>query len=75
MAIREYYPLEHNPLLELCLTGNCNCQGAVECKFARCKNCDACVGEDGKTLEDWCGGGEIFEDRICPNCGGVMEAT
>ena len=72
--MRERYPLNDDPQLELCLTGKCNCASATACKFARCKNCDSCVGEDGKTLEDWCGTGEIYEDRICPDCGSVLDA-
>lgn len=70
--MREYYPLNDDPQLELCLTGKCDCGTAASCKFKRCKNCDSCVGEDGKTLEDWCGTGEIYEDRICPDCGSVL---
>jgi hypothetical protein len=68
--MREYYPLNYDPMLELCLTGKCDCRSAAECKFARCKNCDSCVGPDGKTLEDWCGWAEIFE--VCPDCGNVL---
>jgi hypothetical protein len=72
---REYYPLNDDPLLELCLTGACGCGGAAGCKFARCQNCDMPAGPDGKTLTDWCGSGEIFEDRICPDCGSVLERS
>lgn len=70
--MRDYYPLNDDPQLELCLTGNCSCRDASECKFARCKNCDMPAGPDGKTLTDWCGSGEIFEDRICPDCEAVL---
>ena len=72
-AIRTRYPTNDDPQLELCLTGKCDCAGAAQCKFSRCKNCDSCIDADGKTLEDWVGFGEIFEDRICPDCGAVLE--
>lgn len=71
--MRKYYPSNDNPQLELCLTGNCNCRSASECKFARCKNCDLPTDVEGKTLTDRCGSGEIFEDRICPDCGAVFD--
>lgn len=50
-------------------------RAATACKFARCKNCDLPAGPDGKTLTDWCGSGEIFEDRICPDCGSVLSRS
>lgn len=71
--MRRRYPLNYDPMLELCLTGKCSCRNAAECKFARCKNCDGCVGDDGKTLEDYIATGEIFEDRICPDCDTVID--
>jgi hypothetical protein len=71
--MRTRYPLNDDPQLELCLTGKCDCAGAAQCKFGRCKNCDSCIGEDGKTLEDLVCCGEIFEDRICRDCGSVID--
>lgn len=71
--MRTRYPLNDDPQLELCLTGKCGCVG--QCKFKRCKNCDSRVGDDGKTLEDWCGYGEIHEDRICSDCGAVLDPS
>jgi len=72
--MRDRYPLNDDPQLELCLTGKCGCRSPAACNFLRCKNCDSCIDIDGKTLEDWCGAGEIFEDRICPDCGSVLDA-
>src|SRR5690348_4584036 len=65
-VMRRRYPSNDDPQLELCLTGECDCASAAQCKFARCKNCDDPVSADGKTLVDWVGSDEIFEDRICP---------
>lgn len=72
---REYYPLINDPQLELCLTGKCDCASASKCKFKRCKNCDLPVDDTGKTITDWCGYGEVYEERICPDCSAVMSKS
>jgi hypothetical protein len=74
MTIRRRYPLNDDPQLELCLTAKCDCRNATECKFARCKNCDGCIDQDGKTIEDWIGSGDAEPDR-CADCGSVMDRT
>ena len=52
--------------IETCLAGACWCRGAEECYFKRCANCDACVDDKGKTLEDR----KVWHDLDwCPDCG------
>lgn len=70
--MQKYYPLTDSPQLQICLTGSCNCASASECKFNRCKNCDMPADADGKTLTDYCGSVEVYENRICPDCGSVL---
>lgn len=70
--MHSYYPMIDDPRLKLCLSGTCDCSGAAACAFRRCRNCDLPVGDDGRTLTDWCGSGEVYEDRICPDCGAVV---
>lgn len=58
------------PKVSRCLSGECSCKSAKECKFLRCYNCDFPVGQDDKTLVDhWC---ETEKLEVCPDCGGPL---
>jgi hypothetical protein len=51
-----------------CLSGECVCRDASECRFKRCGNCDYPVSGDGKTLVD-----HVCDDHdICPDCDGPL---
>ena len=64
--IRWLYLMLRRVRIETCLKGRCWCRGAAECYFKRCPNCDGCVGDDGKTLEDR---KARHDDDFCPDCG------
>ena len=50
---------------ETCLTGKCWCNGAADCYFKRCGNCDGPLNAEGKTFDD-----DWSEDfNRCPDCG------
>ncbi len=64
-AVQVYTP-------EDCYSGSCDCEGAENCKFPRCSNCDAILNKDGKWIDDngfhkW----EIYGK--CPDCGGPLD--
>lgn len=60
-AVQVYMP-------EDCRSGICDCEGAKNCKFPRCDNCDAILGKDGKWIDDNQWRGEHV--ACCPECGG-----
>jgi hypothetical protein len=51
----------------LCLTGQCDCESAKQCKFKRCAKCDNPLDPTGKAFDD---GRWYPEHQRCPDCGG-----
>lgn len=60
---------------EDCLSGQCDCNGADNCKFTRCKNCDLPVMQDGKAfpLVDYWHYAQYHKFE-CPICGGLSSS-
>ena len=55
---------------EDCRYGLCDCEGAENCKFPRCKNCDEILDENGKWIDDNDFHGT--EPDHCPDCGAPL---
>ncbi len=64
--IRWLYLAFRRVRIETCLEGRCWCRGAEECYFKRCPNCDGCVDDTCRTLEDRA---TRFDGDRCPTCG------
>lgn len=63
-----YVKLRRTVKIKTCLSGKCWCCAAEQCFFKRCMNCDGCIGDDGKTLDDsW-----AEEWNRCPYCDGKL---
>lgn len=58
---------------EDCRYGLCDCDGAKDCKFPRCDNCDGILDAAGRWIEDNRYHGEHV-DR-CPTCGGPLDGV
>lgn len=53
-----------------CRSGSCDCEGAKNCKFKRCENCDDLVDENGKWIDDDEYHGECPDE--CGVCGAPL---
>lgn len=54
-------------LPEDCRAGRCDCAGAKQCLFQRCKNCDELTDAHGNWIDDNDWHGE--HPDWCPDCG------
>lgn len=57
-----------DPRVEACYSGKCDCVGAENCMFPRCKNCDASLSPDGRGYFTY---SPRYRD-YCPDCGAQM---
>lgn len=53
-----------------CMYGLCDCEGAQNCYFPRCDNCDAILYKDGKAHDN----PNLHRTFTCEDCGGPIEA-